>query len=299
MFESFVADRITKVLGDYVCLNSSDIQVGIWNGSLELNNTRLNPQLLDNLAVPVPAYKFEVLYGLIGHLSVRIPWTHLRSQSIRIEISDVTLVLSPKYLRWDDQLEKHQTEYAERKKQAQLADGSPLHARAGEGDKGAPSSSWKKWLLSYLLESIQVTLKNIHIRYEDAISVDRPFAGGIVLKGLEITSTAKDYEDYQILGKRLAVSKVSFYWKSNAAAIAYEYSKETIATLAALVEESEKWSLLVPLDLALDVKARLTGSDGLLLVMETPSASAAASATKESVDGIDPIDAFLRCRGCC
>jgi vacuolar protein sorting-associated protein 13A/C len=52
-------------------------------------------------------------------------------------------------------------------------------------------------LLNKIVDNIQVTVKNIHVRYEDNYSYEKnPFSLGFTLKALSINTTNGDWEPH-------------------------------------------------------------------------------------------------------
>lgn len=59
MFENLVVDTLTRLLGDYIIgLDGSRVQVGVWNGDLQLRNLELRPEaisvLFESIGIDMP-----------------------------------------------------------------------------------------------------------------------------------------------------------------------------------------------------------------------------------------------------
>lgn len=79
-------------------------------------------------------------------------------------------------------------------------------------------------LITKVVDNIQLTIKNIHIRYEDRISIgsDSPFSLGFTLKELSVNTTNKEWQSAffdrllaenkdKPIYKRLKVDNFAFY----------------------------------------------------------------------------------------
>lgn len=89
---SAIASVLNRVLGDYLeNLNPEQLNLSIFSGEIKLQNLKLKSEILKTLGLP-----FDMLYGQIGNLSVRIPWTSISSSPLKIEISEIYLLLGPK-----------------------------------------------------------------------------------------------------------------------------------------------------------------------------------------------------------
>ena len=73
----------------------SQIQVGLFEGHLSLNNLTLRPEaLLNQGSIPI-----KLVSGKINKVSIDIPWTNLYSEEVKIMISGVEIALAVKSLK--------------------------------------------------------------------------------------------------------------------------------------------------------------------------------------------------------
>jgi vacuolar protein sorting-associated protein 13A/C len=92
VFESLVASVLSSVLGDYVTdLQTSQLSVSIFSGSVTLSNLKLKTSALDKFKLPI-----NVIEGYMGGLNMLIPWSDLKNKPIKIEIERVYLIAVPK-----------------------------------------------------------------------------------------------------------------------------------------------------------------------------------------------------------
>ncbi|GFY53155.1 putative vacuolar protein, partial [Trichonephila inaurata madagascariensis] len=73
-------------------------------------------------------------------------------------------------------------------------------------------------LVTTIVNNVQVSLQNVHIRYEDSVSTSGPLACGLVLQNLTAVTTNSKWKATQIdadarsLFKLLKVESLSLYW---------------------------------------------------------------------------------------
>lgn len=91
MFESLVENLINKIIGEYIeGINKKDIKVGILSGKVEITNLKLHPELFHKLGFP-----FQVLFGVLSKLKLKIPWKNLHSMPVVAEIEGIYAIISP------------------------------------------------------------------------------------------------------------------------------------------------------------------------------------------------------------
>ena len=220
MLEGLVAGLLNRFLGMYVKnFDPKQLNVGIWNGDVKLRNLELRKEALDQLHLPV-----NVVEGHLGELTMSIPWTNLRGKPVRVTIQDVFLLAAPKedaeYNEEEESKRAHDVkmeklENAELLKQKNLEGASP--------EEQQKNQSFTESLTTAIVDNLQVSIKNIHIRYEDAISTEgHPFALGLTIKELSAVSTDSDWKPSFIqstsgtTNKLATLGELAFYWNTDA-----------------------------------------------------------------------------------
>eukprot|EP01135_Chromosphaera_perkinsii_P008709 Nk52_evm42s1444 gene=Nk52_evmTU42s1444 len=95
MFESFAIDLLNRYLGEYVeNLNIDQVSIGVWNGNVHLENLVLKKDALKALELPI-----EVLSGIIGKLTLKIPWSRIKSEPAEVFVEDLYILARPRDLR--------------------------------------------------------------------------------------------------------------------------------------------------------------------------------------------------------
>jgi hypothetical protein len=195
MFERYLSDLVTAHFGHVVeNLDAEKVRVSAWSGELVLRDLVLRKQALDNILGDQCAV--EVAYGKVGHLELRLPWKLIRSQlwrgssaasdtgryGISVVLTDVNILLTPRrqspFAEESDSLEKPSSLSEEEKRLRREEKVQDLLAAAllnrvtqssHQGKPGAKRNRWQ-WLRDFasrLLSNLSVTVRNIHIRYED------------------------------------------------------------------------------------------------------------------------------------
>lgn len=219
MLEGLVAGLLNRFLGMYVKnFDPKQLNVGIWNGDVKLRNLELRKEALDQMHLPI-----NVVEGHLGQLTMSIPWTNLRGKPVRVNIEDVFLLAAPKldeeYNEEEEKKREHDVKMEKLENAELLKQGNP-ETNSEEQQK---NQSFTQSMTTAIVDNLQVSIKNIHIRYEDAIStVDHPFALGLTIKEVSAVSTDKDWKPSFIqsssgtTNKLATLSELAFYWNTDA-----------------------------------------------------------------------------------
>ncbi|KAJ7169902.1 vacuolar protein sorting-associated protein 13 [Mycena filopes] len=196
-----------RILAPYVeNLDMNQVNYGIGQGQLTLRNLRLKKGALDKFRLPV-----DVLEGHLGKFTLSLHWMNLGNQPVEVMIEDVYLLVVPSPQSNDDPDEEErraQAAKAERVENAEL-----LHMR-GQAESSSDDTPQSQGLLQSLtakiINNLQVTVKNIHIRYEDKLSVPgHPFAAGVTLAGFTAVSVNDKWQAAFIESTAGAIHKLA------------------------------------------------------------------------------------------
>uniref|UniRef100_A0A1I8IRW7 Vacuolar protein sorting-associated protein 13D n=2 Tax=Macrostomum lignano TaxID=282301 RepID=A0A1I8IRW7_9PLAT len=203
MLEGVISYILQKYVGKYVeNFNSEKVSFGVFQGDVTLENLPLKSDaLLDIFDLPV-----EIVSGHIGKISLKIPYTQLRSQPWLFTIEKLYIVAKPLIHKKYDERKETLGELERKRKQLQALEARWIKsqglAAASEGDSGEGGGGYGSSLLSYgaslamsVVENIQLIVRDVHIRYEDAQTLPdgRTFACGISLKELRAQSTDSNW----------------------------------------------------------------------------------------------------------
>ncbi|KAI0121317.1 hypothetical protein BJ170DRAFT_141833 [Xylariales sp. AK1849] len=219
MLEGLVAGLLNRFLGMYVKnFDPAQLKVGIWGGDVKLRNLELRKEALDQLKLPI-----NVVEGHLGELTLVIPWSNLRGAPVKVFVEDVFLLASPKEEAAYNEEEEERRK--QRIKMEKLDSAELLKERSQEGlsqEEQKKSQSFTASLATKIVDNLQVTVKNIHVRYEDSISTPgHPFALGVTLEEFSAVSTDGEWKPTFIQNttktthKLAKLGALAIYWNTD------------------------------------------------------------------------------------
>ncbi len=219
MLESLVANLLNRFLGMYVKnFDPKQLNVGIWSGDVKLRNLALKREALDQFHLPL-----NVVEGHISSLTLSIPWSNLRGKPVRINIEDVFVLAAPKEDQEFDAEEEIKRAHAV--KMEKLDSAELLKERNTEGmsaEEQQKQQSFTAALTTTIIDNVQIQVKNVHIRCEDALSdPGHPFAAGITLQELSAVSTDENWRPTFIQSssstthKLATLGSLAIYWDTD------------------------------------------------------------------------------------
>ncbi|TFK30442.1 vacuolar protein sorting-associated protein vps13 [Coprinopsis marcescibilis] len=234
-----------RILAPYVeNLDLNQVNYGIAQGQLTLRNLKLKRGVLDKFQLPV-----DVLEGHLGTFTLSLYWMNLGNQPVEIFIEDVYLLVIPSgqaIVTEEEEEARAQAAKAERLENAEL-----LHMKgaAESNPESVQTQGLIQSLITKVINNVQVTVKNIHIRYEDSISVPgHPFAAGITLGGFTAVSVNDQWQPVFIESTAGAIHKLAkleslaMYFDTDAQSMAGLPSKEAIKTFTEMIHDDGRWS---------------------------------------------------------
>jgi len=192
MLESLVASILNRVLGSYVeNFDPNQLQIGLLSGDVKLGGLKLKKGALDQLQLPI-----NVTDGHIGSLVLQIPYSNLKSKPVKVFIEDVFIVAMPDNGYDGDAQERRELSKKLEKLQLWEISSERAMTRTSQGASSDDKEKEKQEnfttsLVTKIIENLQVTIRNIHIRMEEpSVGV----AVGATLGELSAVSTNKDWE---------------------------------------------------------------------------------------------------------
>ena len=153
-------------MGQYVVgLKKENMKIAVNNGTVFLENLEINKTLFETLNFPI-----TVKRGCIGKLKVVIPWTSLDKDPTSLYVEDICLLVVPKEAKYDQDYKNKEQLTKERALQILQLTKQEMY----EAPKEAPKKEKKGFvdkLQERVLRNVIVEVKNIHIRYEDELSI--------------------------------------------------------------------------------------------------------------------------------
>ncbi|CAK68476.1 unnamed protein product (macronuclear) [Paramecium tetraurelia] len=207
MFEKLIENILQQVLGEYIDgLDQQSLKVGIWSGEAKIENLRLKPDAFIKLDLP-----FLVKYSKLGTLNLNIPWKNLASAPIKANLDTLYLILNPQ--------EAHDWKFGCVTGADKLIEVDSFKQKLLEriSNKEQQDGMMQRIIIR-VIENLQISIQNIHIRVEDA-----QISYGFVLQNFTLlTVNEQGVEQFidrtsnknQQLIKSLMISNIGLYWQS-------------------------------------------------------------------------------------
>lgn len=233
MAKRLVLDALVKVLGEFIHISEENLNLNlaVWSGRIVLHHLKLKTDKI------LQSFNLHVHSGLIHTLEITIPWTALFSSPVKILVDGVYLQFGPLDPSTLNAKERRKRLLERKREKLKFADKFFDVSASGtevedESDGKNPSSNGKSKSMGYfqqyvakIIDNLEITLKNIHIRYEDQYSIPgRVVSAGITLSSF-ILATCNDQWKVTFVartaGKTLAklhklaeVKGFSIYWNT-------------------------------------------------------------------------------------
>lgn len=224
MAKALLFKVLNDTIGKYIDgLTEENLKLSVFSGTIALSGVSLNRKGIEELQLPI-----SVVNGYIDSINIEIPWTSLESSPVKIFINGVYLLVkpldfnayTPEQARKHFNLKKIATLLQEEKKidlQSQVQESAEdINVSAGYFDR----------LTQKIINNLEISLKNIHIRFEDSVSFPSTcFAMGVTLGSFVFTTTDSDWNEKFVsdvnsmakiqfkLGK---ISDLGIYWTTAA-----------------------------------------------------------------------------------
>ncbi|GAB0099030.1 hypothetical protein DMENIID0001_148500 [Sergentomyia squamirostris] len=238
MLRDLIAWVLNNYLGKYVGnLNTAQLTIALLSGEVELENLPLRRDALRNLGLPLQA-----LSGSVGKIKLQVPVRQFWTAPWCIHIEKVNVVVGPVNLEeWDAEAEE-QADFDFKVARLDRFEAKWRAAREASIEGGYYASSYSGWmnfgtsLVTNIVENLQLKISDVHIRYEDAISVpDQRFACGVTVQWLS-AQTCPTSTSNQASFKVMELQNLSLYWDRLETAEIYGETPST--ELAAVMEKS-------------------------------------------------------------
>ncbi|THH34126.1 hypothetical protein EUX98_g96 [Antrodiella citrinella] len=233
-----------RILAPYVMnLDMNQVNYGIGQGQLTLRSLQLKKGALDKFRLPV-----DVIEGHLGKFTLSLHWMNLGNQPVEILIEDVYLLVVPSSENGYDPEEEERRIQATKAERLENADLLHMRGQAeeAEGDK-QQSQGLLSSLITKIVNNLQVTVKNIHIRYEDKLSVPgHPFSAGVTLAGFTAVSVNDSWIPAFIdstagaIHKLATLESLALYFDTDAPSLAGLPHPEFVEKFAALIAKGNK-----------------------------------------------------------
>ncbi|KAH9849745.1 vacuolar protein sorting-associated protein 13 [Lenzites betulinus] len=232
-----------RVLAPYVeNLDMNQVNYGIGQGQITLRKLRLKKGALDKFRLPV-----DVIDGHLGKLSLSLHWMNLGNQPVEVLIEDVYLLVVPSSESTYNPEEEERRAQAAKFERLENAELLHVQARTDVAQDSAQSQGLFSSLVTKILNNLQVTVRNIHIRYEDKLSVPgHPFAAGATLAGFTAVSVNEQWQPAFIDSKAGAIHKLArleslaVYFDTDCSSLAGLSYEEFVEKFTALISKGSR-----------------------------------------------------------
>jgi vacuolar protein sorting-associated protein 13A/C len=188
MFEQGLSFLLKKLLRDFVedgdNLNEK-VQVGVWSGLIVLENLVLKNSIFNLLDIPI-----VLNYGYIGRFELHIPWSRLGYEPVTVVLDKIYILVEPKY-EWNPGAADRREQAMKQAKltAAELFASQRLQESQNNGGYAGLAKNWFLGaLISKIVDKIQITIRELHFRYEDKMSCPTEFCVGLSFESLHLLS---------------------------------------------------------------------------------------------------------------
>lgn len=227
-----------RVMAPYLeNLDMNQVNYGIASGSLTLRNLRLKREALDKFRLPV-----DVVEGSLGRLQLNIPWRNFNTP-LTAEIDDLFLLVNPAAASKYDPEDDERRAQAAKQERLRTAETLQIQGEPTEATEDTlKNQGFIDNIIAKIINNFQVTVKNIHVRYEDHLSVPgHPFAAGITLSEFTIISVDGNWQKAFVPSTAGAIHKLA---ELRSFAVYFNTDSKSIKGLP-LKESSEKFRSLI------------------------------------------------------
>jgi vacuolar protein sorting-associated protein 13A/C len=201
MAKKLLLDALVNFLGEFIDINEENLNLGVWSGKIILADLKLKTDKF------LRDFDLNIVHGSIRLLEITIPWTSLLTSPIRICVSGLALQVGPIDIEDVDKSKALKAAIQEKidnlllvEKYAVLATSlgsgvSALSSSPAESSTSAASDSYFKQWVSKIIDNIEIMFSNLHVRYEDNISIPgRTFSSGITLESLNVSTCDEKWQ---------------------------------------------------------------------------------------------------------
>ena len=90
MFQGLLEKLLERVIGEYVDIDSKNLNMSVYSGVIDLHDLYLKKTVLKQMNLPL-----DMVLGRIKKLYVRVPWNALSSRPVQLEIYGLNVLVKP------------------------------------------------------------------------------------------------------------------------------------------------------------------------------------------------------------
>jgi hypothetical protein len=225
MVSSIAQKVLGNILGKYIDgLDKNKMNVGIWSGDFMIEDVSIKKEIVNTFNLP-----FNLKFNSIGKIKAKVPWKSLSNSPVEIELEDLLVIAEPKSQA--DLMQIAVNIFKDRQKFLETY-AAMIEDKLKKGGKESEAGYFEK-LVTKIIDNVQVSIKNIHIRFECSLNPKTHFNFGVTLDGLTIFTTdergvkqfldrSKKENEGKPMHKRLFLNDFSFYWNDKEMAPFFE-----------------------------------------------------------------------------
>ena len=190
MAKSLLLNILVDILGNYVeDLTKDNLKLAVWSGTIELYNLKLKSSALDKLNLPV-----KVLRGSLKKLQLKIPWTNLESKPVSVIMDGMFLETGPVDLSEISTADAKRMVAKSRQKKMEKAERAIMAIIHNKSYKRKKKASYMKNLTAKIMDNLEISITNLHIRYEDQDSIPGTIIScGITIESISLQTTDENW----------------------------------------------------------------------------------------------------------
>lgn len=191
MAKHLLLNVLEEFLGKFVDgLAGENLKIGVFSGKIEFKNLKLKTSALEDINIDLPV---SISKGSLRMLRLIIPWTSLESKPVKILIDGLLLQLKPFDVNKVNQ-EIIKKSILNAKHKALLHIEETILKNLVVTNK--EHNTYMQKLLIKIIDNIEVSISNIHIRYENIINTSNLFYSfGITLESISISTTDNNWKE--------------------------------------------------------------------------------------------------------
>lgn len=188
MAKHLLLNILVDLLGTYVeGLSIENLKIGVLSGKIEFSNLQLKRTGLDALHLPI-----SISHGSLKRLRVKIPWTALETKPVRVNIDGIYLQAGPLDVSAISPEQLENMTFSARRARLKSAEDAVISASQSPETvhEKTQKASYVQQLTAKIIDNIEITLTNVHIRYEDSITIPRTvLSAGITIASITLAAT--------------------------------------------------------------------------------------------------------------
>ena len=243
MAKKIVLDALQRVLSDYLEIDETnfDLNLAVWSGSIKLHDVKLKTDKLFR------SFNTTFVHGSVKTLEIFIPWTALLNSPVRIKIDGVYLQLRPLNVSSLSKEERQDRVRSQKQEKIQFADkflkfhhdhddddnsdsDSDYDSDGEKVDKAHKKAKDKSWIESWtskVVDNLEISLENVHARYEDSqTNPGRTYSAGVILSHFVLATCDQNWETtfvarvHEAIHKMCRVENFGVYWNMDSESLA-------------------------------------------------------------------------------